>query len=1445
MENFDYYAKQAEEALELGDADLAQEFLDLANEVGDLFSEPEPETVLPNDLEIPDHRTAYDLSYNDMDHYDVQKEPQEEEKESHGFLKHTGEAAVNILGAGGEIASELVGTVIDWPVQAIVDPIKDRIGGSVYGDPDQQSDAVNLIMDEEGTKLFSAFGNDFSWVSGEGLQRLKEHNLGKVWKAEDVVRAALFDLDDAKNMGMQETLTGQLSGGFSHFIGGWALLSPVKGLQITQNASKFTQFGQATFKGGVVDFSFFDAHNGRLADLAKQHGFENEFINFMAAEGNEDDSIFEGKMKNALEGSIAGVGLEVTLRFLMLGAKATRYGMKAFNPKLTPEQRADAAKKAEKAVEEVQSNFKDPSEVELKTKEGTPLVVETPEKVAQQFEAKVGTVVDTLPPELSKSTPRYNYGSTPIELTFENDIVKALYIVGGKGKSAKHDQYMDFLEQTGIKDIAGEAQKIRDYIKAQAKAGNTEVTIAKVKPRVKYTPAVDAPKPKPEPTEVPKTKKELDLATKEERAEMGSLRSPDDVGPPKIVTIEETVTRGNKLIADLLRNTDQYGILNFVKSLKEATIRPDGFDPAAWLTGMKTLTDSVDEALYKIEASAEYKAGDEAAILRKKQLVEARHSLHAQREAAGSGFGRGLNVLRQMFDNTFKPDLSKLWGKELEEAKAKIIDDAIKQKKKQKKNQKEKTELDKAAEEGDLTPSEIEEIDPFTKRMLSRLSRTASTSKEWMDKIVEFGVGNLLLNTDTILVNKTINAAMKLMNDFETAGGALVAGLRGDRAAAARQLRRGKYQAMSIARHNQAAWRATWEVLMTGKNVLDPEFKVKEEVDGYHDTVAIGTHDFDLRKLGDEWHEDMTYDEMMQLVANVIGNTNRGGIRVLAAGDEYFKQLNFRGIYGGLIQEEFIEAGRHIDLDDATFLQLIDDKIAEGIEVLAKARLKEEPLTEIEEAMLGKLLYAQQQSRVATFTDDLGSFGKWIQQGANKFPAVRIMSDAWFIRTPTNVFKYQVRRAPVISLASRRYREMLWRSTKDDRDRVIFENLYMTAAAFAIWDMVQEKVKVPDGNGGHFEMYKWQGTLDHLTYQNVKSMEAAGLQRHSVYDEDSGTFYKTARGAPFDNLIVTMSNIRDLEETGEYEGAYQMMWATIVSYMNMMKDQTFTSGMTNFVEFLNSPDFTVKKYLEAKARTFTPKLLKLWGEQDEYRREVDGMLEASQSMIPIFSKGLDPKFDFLGHPIPKPDKSGFKILSPATNISDSEVRRELLRLAPHISDDKPVVGLLDLQDDAFKVDGITAWNAYNKALATIKIPKTPYGKTLEEKLRQVIRSEAYQDTATDSTVTPFVDEGGSREDLIQDVVNKYRKAALYAVAKDRRHLGLHYIVQKEKQIEAKAKSQKFVDDITETNPAKLIQQFYKEQLADPDLKPVAGMTVKELRQFYSDKLEPELLDGLF
>ena len=86
--------------------------------------------------------------------------------------------------------------------------------------------------------------------------------------------------------------------------------------------------------------------------------------------------------------------------------------------------------------------------------------------------------ITVLPKELTGAKPRYNYGDRSIELEFNNDIAKALYIVGGKGKSVSHDSYLSFLKNAGVKDIAKKAQAIRDSIKAQAKSGSDTAKIS-------------------------------------------------------------------------------------------------------------------------------------------------------------------------------------------------------------------------------------------------------------------------------------------------------------------------------------------------------------------------------------------------------------------------------------------------------------------------------------------------------------------------------------------------------------------------------------------------------------------------------------------------------------------------------------------------------------------------------------------------------------------------------------------------------------------------------------------------------------------------------------------------------------------------------------------------------------------------------------------------------
>lgn len=85
---------------------------------------------------------------------------------------------------------------------------------------------------------------------------------------------------------------------------------------------------------------------------------------------------------------------------------------------------------------------------------------------------------ESLPTHLQHSKPNYNYRETPIELEFENDIVKALYIVGGKGKSKSHDEFIDFLKRNNVQDIEIQAAKLRDYIKSEAKQGYTDVKVA-------------------------------------------------------------------------------------------------------------------------------------------------------------------------------------------------------------------------------------------------------------------------------------------------------------------------------------------------------------------------------------------------------------------------------------------------------------------------------------------------------------------------------------------------------------------------------------------------------------------------------------------------------------------------------------------------------------------------------------------------------------------------------------------------------------------------------------------------------------------------------------------------------------------------------------------------------------------------------------------------------
>lgn len=150
-----------------------------------------------------------------------------------------------------------------------------------------------------------------------------------------------------------------------------------------------------------------------------------------------------------------------------------------------------------------------------------------------------------LPKELAGATPNYNLGGKPFKLRFKSDVAKALYIVTGKGKSAKHDQYVNWLKSLGYDDaaIADMGAKVRQRIRMDAEGAEPgELNITLTPPRPATAPAAT-------PTAAPATRGETDYPQDPWRPE--GWREPIEDVVRTLSQVENT--------ADALRVVKQMG----------------------------------------------------------------------------------------------------------------------------------------------------------------------------------------------------------------------------------------------------------------------------------------------------------------------------------------------------------------------------------------------------------------------------------------------------------------------------------------------------------------------------------------------------------------------------------------------------------------------------------------------------------------------------------------------------------------------------------------------------------------------------------------------------------------------------------------------------------------------------------------------------------------------
>lgn len=160
---------------------------------------------------------------------------------------------------------------------------------------------------------------------------------------------------DSVAFGLTSGIT-QFATGFVPVLGVMSKLNKVKRIgDMVGRVRGAGAFGRAVtggvakdmLAGGVADFAVFNPQEARFSDLVEDFGFNNPITGYL--QSDEDDSAFEGRMKNVLEG--AGLGLVAD--GLIRGVKAAKNMKKATTSTLdadVPRAVAEQADKVHQAV---------------------------------------------------------------------------------------------------------------------------------------------------------------------------------------------------------------------------------------------------------------------------------------------------------------------------------------------------------------------------------------------------------------------------------------------------------------------------------------------------------------------------------------------------------------------------------------------------------------------------------------------------------------------------------------------------------------------------------------------------------------------------------------------------------------------------------------------------------------------------------------------------------------------------------------------------------------------------------------------------------------------------------------------------------------------------------------------------------------------------------------
>ncbi len=533
-------------------------------------------------------------------------------------------------------------------------------------------------------------------------------------------------------------------------------------------------------------------------------------------------------------------------------------------------------------------------------------------------------------------------------------------------------------------------------------------------------------------------------------------------------------------------------------------------------------------------------------------------------------------------------------------------------------------------------------------------------------------VSGLLSGPTTQIINLATSGAAMLHRPFERMVGSVI--LSPFRREAMGQLSRDIRQFRAMGQGVLQSYKDAGQAFMMNDSVLTPHANEWTKAN-----KAPGGQAFDgefFRYRATDGGDHTAINNMVYNILSVAGAAGSVPSRALGSVDELLKQTTYRSYVISRASEKAAGEGAAKGLKGKALKAYVKSEVELAAEAAFDSAGRATDANAIKEAL------------TATFQKELGAAGKKIQGAANSTFATRFVLP--FIKTPTNIIKYGARLTPGLNVLSKTVREELGGVHGVERQAQAVGQMGMGVLYLTAGSYLYGEGRFTGGGPADPKARQLLMESGWRPYAVVGENEDGSKSYHQLNRFDpfvmpmaiAADIQEHFENTEWDGTDDSMSS-----------AAQEALIAATVAVGKQFANKSYLLGANQFLDALMDPEAKGERFLGQAAASMVPySSLTRQLDGDEYMKDAMSIADSMRAVTPGLGEGVPHRRNWLGERVGAPGFSGAFITTGDVEPIVAEAQRLALRTGKAFGKMSYTQKEVDLRDITLK-DGRTAYEA--------------------------------------------------------------------------------------------------------------------------------------------------------